>query len=176
MTRMWESCTKMLVSVAVRMFFTFHCCCRTCFFLMFCSFDQVRPMFRQSLSCQLVAAAAAAAAAASEGCRRPTVLTPMLTESRNTPSVCLRATARHASSFNFLCFSFIKCKICFCCCCVCSFSCASVSFVAAVFYYFDDFLVSFFELGHFNTDAFSACVLLSCFFFHIFMIKILSRH
>ena len=33
--RMWESCTKMLVSIAVRMFFIFLCCCPTSFFLFF---------------------------------------------------------------------------------------------------------------------------------------------
>ena len=56
------------------------------------------------LSCHLVASAAVAVAAACAGCGRPTVLTPVLTQSWNTPSVCLRATALHVSSFNFLCF------------------------------------------------------------------------
>ena len=120
-------------------------------------------LFRQSLSCQLAAAAAAAAAAASVSCRRPTVLTPMPTQSWNTPSVCLRATARHASSFNFLCFCFLKCAICFCCfvfsfsmCfCVLSFFLRFSFFCGGgIFDYFNDFLVSFFELGHFNTDVF----------------------
>ena len=154
---MWESCTKMLVSVAVRMVFTFLCCCRTCFFLVFFSFDQVRALFRQSFPCQLVAAAGAATAAASVRCRRPTVLTPMLTQSSNTPSVCLHATVRHAPSFNFLCFCFIKCAICFCCRCVFSFSlcfCVLPFFLCFSFFcdggilnYFDDFLLSFSSWG-----------------------------
>ena len=59
-TLMWESCTKVFISIAVRMFFIFLCFCRTCFFLVYFSFDEVRALLRQSLPCQLVAAAAAA--------------------------------------------------------------------------------------------------------------------
>ena len=59
-TLMWESCTKVFVSITVRMFFIFLCCCRTFFFLVYFSFDQVRALFLQSLPSQLVAAAAAA--------------------------------------------------------------------------------------------------------------------
>ena len=157
----------------------------------FFSFDQVGGRcFGSRFPCLFAVSAAVAAAAASVGCRRPTVLTSMLTQSWITPSVCICATALHASSFNLLCFCFLKCAICFCCCTIFSFSlcfcvlpfflCFSFFCGGGIFYYFDDFLI-FFELGHFDTDSFFSLCTSFTFFrvvfsFQIFMIRVLSRH
>ena len=108
-TLMWKSCTKVFFSIVSKMFFIW------------------RALFRQSLPCHLVVFSAFTYVVALTRCRRPTVLTSMLTQSWNTPLVCHCDAALHASSFNLLCFWFLKCAICFCCCSVFSFDlCFSV--------------------------------------------------
>ena len=98
----------------------------------------------------------------------------MLNQSWNTPLVCYCAAAFHAS-FNLLYFCFLKCAISFCCCGAFSFDlcfCVHVLHFLLwwrLFFCFNDFLVSFFEFGHFNTDVFSAWSrssysIVSCFF------------
>ena len=95
---------------------------------------------------------------------RPPVLTSMLKLSWNTPLVCYCAAAFHVSSFDLLCFCFLKCAVIFCCCdvfsfdlCFCVLPCVMcfISFCGGgLFYCVNDLLVSFFELGQFNIDVF----------------------
>ena len=130
-------------------------------------------------------------------CRRPPVLTSMLMLSWNAPLVCDCAAAHHASSFDLLCYSFCRCAFRFCCCdtlcfgfcmsvfsfCCCGvfsfrldlsryFLCHVLHFLVwrrLFFYSVNGFLVSFFELDHFNIGVFfcscSTCPVVSCFCF-----------
>ena len=138
-------------------------CCSSCFFFRFLVFllhlfffDRVWALFRQSLPCHLVVFSAFTYVVAHTGCRRPPVLTSMLTQSWNTPLVCHCAAALHASSFNLLCFCFLKCAICFCCCsvfsfdlCFCVLPCVMcfISFCGGVFLLFRRFLDIFSSSG-----------------------------
>ena len=148
-------------------------CCSSCFFLRLLvlllylySFDRVWALFLQSLPCRLVVFTVFSCVVTHTGCRRPPVLTSMLNQSWNTPLVGYCAAAFHASSFDLLYFCFLQYAISFCCCGVFSFDlCFGVlpcvmcftSFCGGGFFLsVNDFLVSFFELGQFNTDIFSA--------------------
>ena len=82
-----------------------------------------------------------------------------------TSLVVIFAAALLASSFGLMRYSFNKYAFSFCSCCgiflsirsVALFlvSCASISFLAAAFFYCDDnILIPFFELGVFNNDVF----------------------
>ena len=94
----------------------------------------------------------------------------MLKLSWNTPLVCCWAAAFHASSFDLLCFCFLKCAVSFCCCgvfsfdlCFCVLPCVTcfISFSGGGFFLMcQRFLgISFFELGHFKYP------IVSCFSF-----------
>ena len=137
---MRKSCTKVFFSFVFRMFFT------------------LRALFRQSLPCRLVVFTVFSYVVTHTGCRRPPVLTSVLKLSWNTPLVCYCAAAFHASSFDLLCFCFLKCAVSFCCCgvfsfdlCFCVLPCASFPFVAAAF-----FIVSTISWIFFRARAFQS--------------------
>ena len=159
-----------------------------CTFLIFDFHKRVWALILQSLPCRRVPFTAFLFIITPTGCRRPPVLTSVLKLSWNTPLVCYCAAAHHASSFDLLCYSLCKCSFSFCYCDTLCFgfcmsvsaaaagfslstlsftlflvSCTSFSFLAAAFFYcVNDFLVSFFELGHFNIGV--------LFFLHMFNI------
>ena len=154
-----------------------------CTFFIFDFLSRVWALFLQSLPCRHVTFTVFLFIITPTGCRRPPVLTSMLRLSWNTPLVCCCAAALHAS-FDLLCFGFCKCAFSFCCCGVLSFdlffrviSCVMyfISFSGGGFFIVSTiFLVSFFELGHFNIDVFSVCLcslypIVSCFSFFLGM-------
>ena len=136
-------------------------------------FDRVWALFLQSLPCRLVTFTVFSYVVTHTGFGRPTILTSMLKLSWNTPLVCYCAAAFHASSFDLLCFCFLKCAVSFCCCgvfsfdlCFCVLPCVMyfISFRGGGFFYcVNDFLVSFFKLGQFNIEC-SSYPIVSCFF------------
>ena len=73
---------------------------------------------------------------------------------------CASASASVLSSFAAAAFSFLTCSFA-----LFLVSCISFPFLAALFYYVHDFLVSFFELGHFDIDV----------FFFLFVFNVPSR-
>ena len=177
-------CQQVAAAAAATSCFNFMCT-----FLIFDFHRRVWALILQSLPCRRVPFTAFLFIITPTGCRRPPVLTSMLMLSWNTPLVCYCAAAHHASSFDLLCYSFCKCAFSFCCCdtlcfgfCMSAFSfcCCGVSlfrldlsryflchvlhflFWRRLFYCVNDFLVSFFELGHFNIGV--------LFFLHMFNI------
>ena len=80
-TLMWKLCTQVFFSFVFRMIFT------------------LRALFRQSLSCQHVAAAAAATSTTSAGCIRPIVLTPVLNQSYVQSSLSQATPSNKISGF-----------------------------------------------------------------------------
>ena len=151
-----------------------------CSFFIFDFINRVWALFLQSLPCRHVIFTVFPYTITPTRCRRPPVLKSMLRLSWNTPLICCCAAAFHASSFDLLCFGFLKCEVCFCCygvfsfvLCFCVTPCVMcfISFYGGGFFLLcQRFLGIFFELGHSNIDVFSVCScsaypIVSCFFF-----------
>ena len=126
-------------------------------------------LFRQSLPCRHVIFTVFPYTITPTGCGRPPVYA--LTELEHTVGLLLCCCISCFFFSILLCFGFLKCAVCFCRCgvfssvlCFCVIPCVMyfISFSGGGFFFVNDFLVSFFELGHFNIVVFFLFVCAHC--------------